>query len=141
MKSRLGKLEYFHGDPRADRAHHRALMQKIAGLVLNAIPDMKLVRPADTDEQTYAEIEEIRLRAAGRHEEAEALQRWLAQFEPEPPPEVLGQQGALAAWSVSDKGGWRQERDRANEKALAAARARVKREQERKKPAAKRRAR
>lgn len=105
LRSRLGKLEHVHGDPRADRAHHRALMQKIAGLVLNAIPDMRLVRPEDTDEQTYAEIEEIRLRAAGRHEEAEALQRCLAQFEPEPPLELIGQECALAAWSVGDQGG------------------------------------
>lgn len=127
MKSRLGKLERVHGDARADRAHDRALMQKVAGLVLHAFPDMMLVRPEDTDEQTYAEIEETRLTAAGRHEEADALHNWLAQFTPKPPAPLVGKGCAVAAWWSRGSDGWGEERSRAKKKALAAARARVER--------------
>ena len=40
-------------------------------MLLNA--DLQVVRPDDTDPETYAEIEIMRLEAAGRHDEAEEL--------------------------------------------------------------------
>jgi hypothetical protein len=125
LRTRLSRLEKLLPDRAADKRHHLELIRMTSAAVLCGRQGLELVAPEDTDKETYAAIERLRLNASGRHDEADEVRAKYAKPELKPPPEVHQTPAGYAAWLTRQAARGAADRGRREDAAIAAATARL----------------
>jgi len=96
MRGKIRKLEWGLG---VGEDNPDPLFQFTAQVFLAHNPDWALVRPEDTDAETYAKIEYTRAEARGDHAAVREYERRHPIPEDPCPPEFADSPGGWAAWS------------------------------------------
>jgi len=86
--NRLKKLVREHEERRREEGlEHEKHMAMVSGCILAHSPGLRLVEPCDTDEGTYARIQEVIAESERRTKDAK---RWRRVYEPVPPSKYAG---------------------------------------------------